>query len=138
MGKWMRRGIYPVKLLRCFRYKKAKCEQRLMDEHIQLLEGKNVDFENDFIDENLNNLSWFCQKHINYAIREAADLLDIEYDLTGINTINHDLNINDQAEQKRKMKYKYARSPLFIRSFCYFIYRYVFKRAFLDGKVGFI
>ena len=63
MGKWMRRGIYPVKLLRVFRYGKGMCEQRLMDEHIQLTEGRAVEFEHDFCDHNLNNLSWFCHKH---------------------------------------------------------------------------
>ena len=39
LGKWMKRGIYPVYLLRMFRYGKAICEQQLMDEHIQLLDG---------------------------------------------------------------------------------------------------
>ena len=67
MGKWMKRGIYPVKLLRVFRYGKGMCEQRLMDEHIQLTEGCAVEFEHDFCDHNLNDLSWFCHKHVNYA-----------------------------------------------------------------------
>lgn len=49
MGKWMKRGIYPVKLLRLFRTGKGICEQRLMDEHIQLLEGRSVEFEHDFV-----------------------------------------------------------------------------------------
>lgn len=84
MGKWMRRGIYPVKLLRVFRYGKGQCEQRLMDEHIMITEGRAVEFSHDFCDHNLNNLSWFCHKHVNYAIREAVDLLDIEFNLTGV------------------------------------------------------
>ena len=50
MDKWMKRGIYPVKLLRVFRYGKGMCEQRLMDEHIQLTEGRTVEFEHDFCD----------------------------------------------------------------------------------------
>ena len=36
LGKWMRRGVYPVKLLRIFRHGKGMCEQRLMDEQILL------------------------------------------------------------------------------------------------------
>ena len=84
MDKWMKRGIYPVKLLRVFRYGKGMCEQRLMDEHIQLTEGHAIEFEHDFCDHNLNNLSWFCHKHVNYTIREAVDLIDIELDLTGV------------------------------------------------------
>ena len=138
MGKWMRRGIYPVKLLRMFRYGKGMCEQRLMDEHIQLTEGRAVEFEHDFCDHNLNNLSWFCHKHVNYAIREAVDLLDIELDLTGAAETDSQKEISPQALAKRMKKHKYARQPLFWRSFAYFCYRYFLKGACLDGKVGFI
>ena len=138
MGKWMKRGIYPVKLLRFFRFGKAICEQRLMDEHIQLLEGKSVEFNNDFCDHNLNNLSWFCHKHVDYAIREAADLLDIELDLTGAAATDKGKNITSQAAAKRMKKHKYAKQPLFWRSFAYFCYRYFLKGACLDGKEGFI
>ena len=138
MGKWMRRGIYPVKLLRVFRYGKGMCEQRLMDEHIQLTEGRAVEFEHDFCDHNLNNLSWFCHKHVNYAIREAVDLLDIELDLTGAAESDNGKEISPQALAKRMKKHQYARQPLFWRSFAYFCYRYFLKGACLDGKVGFI
>ena len=138
MDKWMRRGIYPVKLLRVFRYGKGKCEQRLMDEHIQLSEGRAVEFEHDFCDHNLNNLSWFCHKHVNYAIREAVDLLDIELDLTGAAETDSNKEISPQALAKRMKKHKYAKQPLFWRSFAYFCYRYFLKGACLDGKVGFI
>lgn len=138
MDKWMKRGIYPVKLLRIFRYGKGMCEQRLMDEHIQLTEGKAVEFEHDFCDHNLNNLSWFCHKHVNYAIREAVDLLDIELDLTGAAESDENKQISKQAQKKRMKKHQYAKQPLFWRSFAYFCYRYFLKGACLDGKVGFI
>ena len=138
MNQWMKRGIYPVKLLRVFRYGKGMCEQRLMDEHIQLLEGSAVEFEHDFCDHNLNDLSWFCHKHVNYAIREAVDLLDIELNLTGAAETDDNKEISKQAIAKRMKKHKYAQQPLFWRSFAYFCYRYFFKGACLDGKVGFI
>lgn len=138
MDKWMRRGIYPVKLLRVFRYGKGMCEQRLMDEHIQLTEGHAVEFDHDFCDHNLNNLSWFCHKHVNYAIREAVDLLDIEYNLTGAAESDDNKEISHQAIAKRMKKHKYAKKPLFWRSFFYFCYRYFWRGACLDGKVGFI
>lgn len=138
MDKWMKRGIYPVKLLRVFRYGKGMCEQRLMDEHIQLLEGRSVEFDHDFCDHNLNDLTWFCHKHVNYAIREAVDLLDIELDLTGAAATDENKNISQQAQAKRMKKHQYAKQPLFWRSFAYFCYRYFLKGACLDGKVGFI
>lgn len=138
LGKWMKRGIYPVKLLRIFRYGKGRCEQRLMDEHIQLTQGEIVEFDNDFCDHNLNNLSWFCHKHVNYAVREAADLLDIEYNITGAAQTDGSKEISRQALAKRNKKHKYARQPLFLRSAAYFFYRYLFKGAFLEGKEGFL
>lgn len=134
MKKWMKRGIYPVKLLRAFRRGKGICEQRLMDKHIQLTEGRAVKFEHDFCDHNLNNLSWFCH----YAIREAVDLLNIELNLTGTAETDINKEISPQALAKRIKKHKYARQPLFWRSFAYFCYRYFLKGACLEGKVGFI
>lgn len=138
MNQWMKRGIYPVKLLRLFQYGKGICEQRLMDEHIQLIEGDTVEFEHDFCDHNLNNLSWFCHKHVDYAIREAIDLLDIELNLTGISEDDENRAINKQAKIKRMKKHNYVRLPLFWRSFAYFCYRYFLKGACLDGRIGFI
>lgn len=138
LGKWMRRGTYPVKLLRIFKAKKAICEERFMDEHIQLLEGNSIEMEYDFVDHNLNNISWWANKHVGYAIRETVDLLDIELDLTGSAASDNGRNINKQALDKRKKKHKYAKQPLFWRSFAYFCYRYIFKFAFLEGKEGFL
>ena len=135
LGKWMKRGIYPVYLLRMFCYGKAICEQRLMDEHIQLLEGTTVNSEGDFVDHNLNNLSWFCNKHVGYAVREAADLLDIELDLYGTSQLDDQKVLTAQAMDKRRIKHRYARMPLFWRAFIYFCYRYFLKGGFLEGKV---
>ena len=123
LGKWMRRGTYPVKLLRLFKANKAICEERFMDEHIQLLEGKGVEMQHDFVDHNLNNISWWANKHVGYSIREAVDLLDIEFNLTGSAVTDEGKNINEQAQSKRMKKHKYAKQPLFWRSFAYFCYR---------------
>jgi hypothetical protein len=138
LDKWMKRGTYPVKMLRVFRTGKGICERRLMDEHIQLLEGHTIELENDFCDHNLNNISWFCHKHVDYAIREAVDLLDIELNLTGAAVTDVGKKISKQAEQKRLRKHSYAQKPLFWRSFAYFCYRYFLKGACLEGKEGFL
>jgi len=137
MGKWMKGGIYPVKLLRIFRYRKAMCEQRFMDEHIQLLEGQSVEFEHDFCDHSLINISEYCKKHINYAYREATQVLNEMYHLTGSASDNI-THLGKQAEKKHRIKCKYNRLPLFWRSFAYFVYRYFLRGGFLDGKEGFI
>ncbi len=136
MGKWIKRGTYPVKLLRLFRFGKAASEQKLMDEHIVLLEGKSLDFNYDFVDENLNTLASWTDKHNNYSIREAIDLLDLELGLFSKNESAH--NHSKQAAIKRAHKLRYAKLPLFFRAFAYFIYRYFFKFGFLEGTEGFL
>lgn len=73
LDKWMKHGIYPVKILRLFRNGYARYEQRLMDEHIILKDGKELEFENDFCDHNLNNLSWFCKKHVIILLKKQQN-----------------------------------------------------------------
>jgi glycosyltransferase involved in cell wall biosynthesis len=131
-GKW----FHPLKLLRIFEYGKGACEQRWMDEHIQLSEGKIIEFEHKFLDHNLNSFGWWIQKHNGYSIREAIDLLDTELNFSDKDLT--EINIGKEAIEKRNKKLKYARSPLFWRAFFYFIYRYVFKLGFTKGKAGFI
>jgi glycosyltransferase involved in cell wall biosynthesis len=136
--KWIRNGLYPVKLLRIFVYGKGRCESRWMDEHIQLFDGKMIEFKHDFIDENLNNIEWWINKHNNYATREAIDLLDIEYGIVGYSKNDSEKRIGIQAKEKREKKHLYIRLPLFIRAFIYFFYRYFIKLGFLEGTRGFI
>jgi glycosyltransferase involved in cell wall biosynthesis len=155
LDRWMKRGTYPVKLLRLFQFRKAICEQRLMDEHIQLLEGDSIEFEHDFVDHNLNNLTWWSLKHVGYAVREAADLLNIEYGseqknesqspITNRNCVGGSRQrlsdasqLGEQAVSKRRTKEKYARLPLFWRAGAYFCYRYFFRYGFLEGVEGFL
>ncbi len=138
LGRTIKKGMPQIKLMRLFQYGKAKSEVRQMDEHIELIEGKPIEFDNEFADNNLNNLSWWSQKHIGYAIREATDLLDIEFNLTGEGNNDKNRSINKQAKAKRIKKHKYAKQPLFWRSFAYFLYRYFLRGGWREGKEGFL
>lgn len=140
MGKWIKYGgYYPTKLLRIWRNKTGRIEQRWMDEHIVLLHGDAVEFQNDIVDDNLNNLIWWTNKHNNYSTREAVDLLNKKYSL--FNTSNNLLAGVKQEQATRKRWYKdnfYLKMPLFLRAFLYFLFRYFLKFGFLDGKKGLI
>lgn len=139
MNRWIKHGgYYPTYLLRLWRFGSGKYEERWMDEHVKLDRGKTITFENDFIDDNLNNLTWWTNKHNHYATREAIDLLNIKYKFLKSDSINAELS---QQQDKRKRWVKenfYTYIPLFLRPFLYFIYRYIFKLGFLDGKAGLI
>ncbi|WP_025761346.1 glycosyltransferase family 2 protein [Dyadobacter tibetensis] len=138
MDKWIKRGgYYPIWLLRVWRQGKGTCEELWMDEHIKLSGGISKTFEHDIVDHNLNNLTWWTQKHNNYAIREVIDLLNIKYNFGNKETVTPNF-FGTQEQKTRFLKIKYANFPLFTRPFIYFVYRYIFKLGFLDGKKGLI
>ena len=135
MGRWVKHGVYPVVMLRMCRTGKGRYEERLMDEHYTISEGRTIVMENDFCDHSLINISDYCRKHLNYAQREAAEILA---EIIAVKDEGLDNGLGCQAEGKRRKKSGYNKLPLFWRSFAYFSYRYILKGGFLDGKEGFL
>lgn len=134
LGKFIKGGTGKKYLTRIFRNGRAVSENRQMDEHLKLTSGELVTWEEAFYDDNLNNLKWWTNKHNGYAIREAADLLDFEYNFT-----NAERNeLEGQAGAQRSRKHKYAKMPLFWRAFFYFCIRYFLKGGMFEGKEGFL
>lgn len=140
MGRRLRYGIVnSVSLTRLLRPGKVRYEASLMDEYMKVLEGESVKFEHAIVDASRIPLSAFTYKHNNYSSREAAMLLDAEYNLRDLKS---DANSNNgemakEVMAKRGKKAKYSKMPLFWRSMGYFVYRYIVKMGFLDGKEGF-
>lgn len=139
INRWIKHGgYYPTNLLRLWRFGSGRFEDRWMDEHVKIDQGRTVTFENDFVDDNLNNLTWWTNKHNNYATREAIDLLNIKYKFFKTDSIDSELS-HQQDKRKRWLKENlYSHLPLFVRPFFYFIYRYIFRLGFLDGIPGLI
>jgi len=139
MNKWIRYGgYYPVWLLRLWRNGAAYCENRWMDEHVKLIKGKFAYFDNDFIDNNHNSLHWWINKHNSYATREAVDILNNKLDFFAKDVLEYK-SYGGQIAQKRWVKENiYFKSPLFLRAFFYFFYRYFIRLGFLDGMRGLI
>jgi glycosyltransferase involved in cell wall biosynthesis len=138
MGRELRwGGCGNLKMLRLFRTGVGRCEDRWMDEHIVLNRGRSGILEGDIIDENLNNIGWWLDKHNRYATREAIDLLNLTYK-SGLETGPMLDGWRSQAGRKRLLKrVLYARLPRGLRALVYFSYRYLFLLGFLDGKAGF-
>ena len=135
-GRLLKHGIVNgIYMIRLFRQSKARYELRMMDEHLKVLDGRTVTFENKFVDASLLTISQFIEKHNGYSTKEAIQLLDAEYGLTDWK--DSDNVYADEVVAKRAQKARYAKMPLFWRAFAYFIYRYIFKLGFLDGKEGF-
>ncbi|EOU1826575.1 glycosyltransferase family 2 protein [Clostridium perfringens] len=137
MGRWIKHGgKYPELLLRIFRTGYGKCEQKLMDEHIVISEGKLEVFKNDIIDNNNKSLEWWTHKHNWYSNREVLDYQNKVKSNYSDNLINDEIN-KGQASRKRFIKNNgYYKLPLFFRAHIYFIYRYYIRLGFLDGTEG--
>lgn len=134
LGKKLRHGgIFPFKKMILFRHKKAIMEQRNMDEHMVLREGKVISLKSISEHEDYKDLSTWIDKHNKYSSREVLDYLDAKNNLSKV------IQLNKTAKMRRFMKYKvYYKMPMSLRAFLYFVYRYILMGGFLDGKPGFI
>jgi glycosyltransferase involved in cell wall biosynthesis len=134
-------GRYPLKLLRIWRRGKARIEDRWMDEHIYLTEGRAVSFKGGFADHNLLDLTAFTEKHNKYASREALDVVNKRLNLLRTESapeISAESRVR-QAGLKRIIKEKiYNRIPFELSAFGYFLYRYIVRLGFLDGRKGLV
>ena len=126
MGGEIHHGTNGIRLLRVWRYGKGRLEDRAMDEHA-LVEGKVIDFDGAFYDDNLNTFEWWQEKHRGYAKREAMDAISLFK--------NPDRLKNPSVIDRKKIKY--YKLPRYFRAVAYFCVRYFLKFGFLDGVAGF-
>lgn len=131
MGRRIRFGTGDIVLKRIFRTNTGHSEIRLMDEYIVTMHGEDLLLKGRFADDNINDLTCWTRKHLDYAAREATMLLVNEYNLSSSN------NADKCESKKRKQKRMYANLPLFLRAFAYFFLRYYLRLGFLEGKEGF-
>ncbi len=125
-------GLNVLEKLCIFKYGKAYMEDRYMGEHIILTEGKSIklkslSYHNDFKDITfwINKLNW-------YASREAKDYLYQKNRVQEISALDKPTKI------RRFMKYNiYYKMPMRLRCWLVFIYRYIFRLGFLDGRAGY-
>lgn len=134
LGRKLKGGNNKTFFTRIFKKGKAKSANRRMDEHIEVYDGRTLRVDGVFYDDNHNNLTWWTNKHNDYAIREAAELIETE--MSSLD--NSNLSTNDVLAQAKKKKQLYSKLPLFLRPFIYFMYRYFIKGGFLEGKEGFV
>lgn len=137
--QWIRHGrYYSTVLLRLWRRGVGQIEQRWMDEHIVLSHGRTEHVAGgDLVDHNLNDIGWWIDKHNRYATRHMVDCINREYGL-----FPEDQRIHGTAAAARRKRFLknslYGRAPIYLRSTLFYIYRYVVRLGFLDGKQGFL
>lgn len=140
MNRWISHGgRYPLTMLRLWRTGQGRIENRWMDEHMVVWGGRTIAFKGGFADHNLNDLSFFTDKHNKYATREAIDALNRKYGLFAADGAIAVEASSRQVSVKRRLKESlYNRTPFWFGPLAYFLYRYIIQRGFLDGRPGLI
>jgi glycosyltransferase involved in cell wall biosynthesis len=138
-GRWIRHGgRYPLLLLRIWRRGHGRMADRWMDEHMVVRGGRMITLEGGIADHNLNDLTFFTNKHNKYATREAIDVVNQRR-----NFFPRAADPADQGQSSVQTALKlfikekvYNRIPYLMSAPAYFFYRVVLRLGFLDGKEG--
>lgn len=127
MGRPIRHGgLFPARTLRVVRAGRGRCEARLMDEHL-IADGPVLHLPGEILDDDRGGLTRWTAKHNDYASREVADMLTAGYRRDGL---------DGGAAARRRLRALYARSPAGVRALAYFLWRYLVRLGFLDGREG--
>ena len=131
-GRWLRySSLYPTWVVRFVRVGRVRYVDRGHAE-TQEVDGDVLDLEHDLIDENLKGLDeWFARQN-RYATKDAEYELACEalpVDWAGLLS-------GDALRRRASLKQVAARLPF--RPTLYFLYSYVYRLGFLDGKDGLV
>lgn len=138
-GHWIRHGTYyPKYLLKLFRRSRVRLDERdLMDHHFYV-SGPVAKLNYDMVEDNQKeqDLTFWLSKHLRYARLHAEEerLRGSEAD-TWLLPARFFGSPDERIVWLKRLWY---RLPLFVRPTLYFVYRYLFRLGFLDGKEGFI
>lgn len=136
MGRWIKHGgHYPAWHLRLFRTGRGRCEERLYDQHFYC-DGETRRLSGDLIDTLTPNIATFSHRHVRWAYLEAEEQAGAAAADTG--RIRGRAFGGDAIATRRWLRERYDRLPLFVRPVMYFLYRYVLRLGFLDGREGLI
>ena len=136
LGKWVKYGgHYPIYHGIIFRKGFGYCEHKEYDQHF-VIEGQATVLKGNVIDIITESLTTFTTRHNKWATLEAQDAMSLLKE-GNANTLKPAKGGNPM-EHRRYQRLKYYSYPKFLRVFLYFLYRYVFKMGFRDGKEGLI
>jgi glycosyltransferase involved in cell wall biosynthesis len=133
LGRLLRHAWwYPDYQLRLFRAAKGRYEDRLVHEHV-LLDGETAFLKEAIMHENLKGIDAFVERHLRYAAFEAAEMRRVRSGQLGDQRPGRFLG--SWPDRRRALKlHVWYRLPG--RPAIRFLWMYLVKRGFLDGKQG--
>jgi hypothetical protein len=134
MGRKIKHGCHNKRKLMLFKTGIGRIEDRKMDEHTILSDGISVYAYHRFVHYDFKNMTHWINKMNWYATREMQDYYEFK--------AGKSRNIGEKDKAiagTRKIKFGvYYRFPLFLRCWLLFVYYYIIRLGFLDGKEGFV
>ena len=137
-GRWIRHGgYYPKYLLKLFRRSAVWMDEGDLVDHHFHVRGNTVLLDHDIVEDNRNEASieaWTA-KHNRYAVLQAKEQLARA--AAGRNGTRA-APFGTPDERVLWLKQVWNGLPLYWRPALYFVYRYVLRLGFLDGREGFV
>ena len=134
-GRWIKYGgYYPKYLLKLFRAGHARVDEHDLVDHHFRVNGQLGRLDGDLIEDNRNEariVDWIA-KHNRYARLQAQE------EIARLESAETGRLFGHPDERVLWFKRVWRQLPLYVRPFLYFVYRYVFRLGFLDGKEGLI
>jgi glycosyltransferase involved in cell wall biosynthesis len=146
LGRWIKHcGWYPSWNMRLFRHRKGRYEQLETEgiadtgdvevhEHV-ILQGSVGYLKNDLLHEDYKSIYHFIERHNRYSNWEARVYCNLASQQQASNSLGSSL-FGSPLERKRMLKRLWVHLPG--RPLLRFLWMYVIKLGFLDGRPGFI
>ena len=133
LGREIRHGGPKKRKIMLYRTGRGHIENRRMDEHT-IVDGPVLALSERFEHRDFKDLNTYIAKMNWYATREMQDYFEDK------GAVQNSASLNDKYLSKtRKKKFGfYYKFPMFLRCRLLFLYNYIFRLGFLDGKEGYI
>jgi glycosyltransferase involved in cell wall biosynthesis len=134
MGRWVRHGgWYPNWNLRLFRRGRGRYESRIVHEHV-IVDGRTGFLRADLLHEDVKGLERYFDRHNRYSSMEAVEAYRL---LAGTNGGRIGARLLERGPAQRRWLKETAYAHLPGRPLWKFLWMYVVRLGFLDGRVGF-
>lgn len=133
LGRVMKHGSHNKRKMMLFKKEYGRIEDRRRDAHSVINAGYSISTKRRFIHHDFKNIDSYIKKYNWYANRELQDYIDYA------NGKGEDCNSDEKIIARRRKKLAvYYKAPMFFRCWLWFIYNYIFRGGFLDGKEGLV
>ena len=131
-------GYYPKYLLKLFRRSAVWMDHGDLVDHHFRVRGATVRLEHDIIEDNRNeaSITAWTEKHNRYAALQARE--ELARAREPLPSGLRPSLVGSPDERVLRLKQIWAGLPLYWRPLLYFVYRYLVRLGFLDGKQGFV